>query len=330
MARARHRADRPGGVEPLPVRRQPRQLRARRQPRRGAHRHRRARHDPRGGEELPRRRHPHPPVAVPAGGRRAEGRRRAVRRDQAPARPHRLRPHRRLRRRHRRRGSTSVAGDPLPPTIHLALERVQDLRYGENPHQTGARYREVGTTSWWDGVEQHGGMALSYLNLFDADAAWGLANDLATTFGQPAVAIIKHANPCGAAIAADAARRLPARLRVRRALGLRWHRGAVAPGRRRHGRAHGRRRAGRRRDRARLRRRRDRGAGQEAQEHPAAHRHASGPRPAPDPPAHRLVARAGRPPLRVDPRRLAGRHQARADARPSGPTPSWPGAWSAG
>ena len=97
------------------------------------------------------------------------------------------------------------AGDALPPTIHLALERVQDLRYGENPHQTGARYREVGTTSWWDGVEQHGGMALSYLNLFDADAAWGLANDLAATFGRPAVAIIKHANPCGAAVADDLA-----------------------------------------------------------------------------------------------------------------------------
>jgi phosphoribosylaminoimidazolecarboxamide formyltransferase/IMP cyclohydrolase len=46
-------------------------------------------------------------------------------------------------------------------------------------------------------------MALSYLNLFDADAAWGLANDLAATFGKPAVAIIKHANPCGAAIAAS-------------------------------------------------------------------------------------------------------------------------------
>jgi phosphoribosylaminoimidazolecarboxamide formyltransferase / IMP cyclohydrolase len=93
------------------------------------------------------------------------------------------------------------AEDPLPPTIHLALERVQDLRYGENPHQTGARYRPVGTTSWWDEVDQLGGMALSYLNLFDADAAWGLANDLAATFGGPAVAIIKHANPCGAAVA---------------------------------------------------------------------------------------------------------------------------------
>jgi phosphoribosylaminoimidazolecarboxamide formyltransferase / IMP cyclohydrolase len=94
-----------------------------------------------------------------------------------------------------------VEGDPLPPTVHLALERVQELRYGENPHQTGARYRETDTTSWWDRVEQHSGLALSYLNLFDADAAWGLANDLARTFGRPAVAIIKHANPCGAAIA---------------------------------------------------------------------------------------------------------------------------------
>ncbi len=97
------------------------------------------------------------------------------------------------------------AEDGLPPTLHLALERVQELRYGENPHQTGARYREVGTTSWWDGVEQHGGMALSYLNLFDADAAWGLANDLAAVTGQPAVAIIKHANPCGAAVASTLA-----------------------------------------------------------------------------------------------------------------------------
>jgi phosphoribosylaminoimidazolecarboxamide formyltransferase / IMP cyclohydrolase len=91
--------------------------------------------------------------------------------------------------------------EALPPTLHLALERVQDLRYGENPHQTGARYRQVGTTSWWDDVTQHGGMALSYLNLYDADAAWGLAHDLATVTGRPAVAIIKHANPCGAAVA---------------------------------------------------------------------------------------------------------------------------------
>ncbi len=90
----------------------------------------------------------------------------------------------------------------LPPTIHLALERdQQQLRYGENPHQQGARYRQRGVTSVWDRVEQHAGVALSYLNLFDADAAWNLAHDLAGEFDKPAVAIIKHANPCGAAVA---------------------------------------------------------------------------------------------------------------------------------
>ncbi len=90
----------------------------------------------------------------------------------------------------------------LPPTIHLALERdEQALRYGENPHQQGARYRQRGVTSVWDRVEQHSGLALSYLNIFDADAAWNLANDLAQDTGKPAVAIIKHANPCGAAVA---------------------------------------------------------------------------------------------------------------------------------
>lgn len=92
--------------------------------------------------------------------------------------------------------------DHLPPTMHLSLERAQDLRYGENPHQQGARYRVAGTKSWWDDVEQHSGVALSYLNLFDADAAWNLVHDLGD---QPAVAIIKHANPCGVAIGDDLA-----------------------------------------------------------------------------------------------------------------------------
>ena len=89
-------------------------------------------------------------------------------------------------------------GETLPDTIHLALERVDELRYGENPHQPGARYREIGTTSWWDDVVQHSGLALSYLNLYDAAAAWELAHDLGD---RPTVAIIKHANPCGVAVA---------------------------------------------------------------------------------------------------------------------------------
>ncbi len=93
--------------------------------------------------------------------------------------------------------------DPLPPTLHLALERTEaTLRYGENPHQKGAHYREVNQPSWWDGVTQHSGVALSYLNIFDADAAWQLVHDLGDA---PAAVIIKHANPCGAATADDLA-----------------------------------------------------------------------------------------------------------------------------
>ena len=94
-------------------------------------------------------------------------------------------------------------GRVLPPTLHLSLERTALLRYGENPHQRGARYRTAGSTSWWDEVQQHGGKELSYLNLFDGDAAWRLVHELASDAGQPAVAIIKHANPCGAAVADD-------------------------------------------------------------------------------------------------------------------------------
>jgi phosphoribosylaminoimidazolecarboxamide formyltransferase/IMP cyclohydrolase len=91
----------------------------------------------------------------------------------------------------------------LPPTLHLTLERTAALRYGENPHQHGARYRTVGSASWWDALVQHGGKELSYLNLFDGDAAWRLVHELAGDAGLPAVAIIKHANPCGAAVADD-------------------------------------------------------------------------------------------------------------------------------
>jgi phosphoribosylaminoimidazolecarboxamide formyltransferase/IMP cyclohydrolase len=90
------------------------------------------------------------------------------------------------------------AGELLPQHLVLALDRTDEtLRYGENPHQQGARYRRHGTTSWWDGVTQHGGLALSYLNFYDADAAWRLVHDLGD---RPACAIIKHANPCGVAV----------------------------------------------------------------------------------------------------------------------------------
>jgi len=89
----------------------------------------------------------------------------------------------------------------VPQTLHLTLERADVVRYGENPHQVGARYRLAGASTWWDDVDKHAGTALSYLNLFDADAAWRLVHELSEDAGgAPAVAIIKHANASGAAM----------------------------------------------------------------------------------------------------------------------------------
>jgi phosphoribosylaminoimidazolecarboxamide formyltransferase/IMP cyclohydrolase len=89
----------------------------------------------------------------------------------------------------------------LPPTLTLSLTRAQPLRYGENPHQAAARYRFVGARGWWDGAVQHGGKELSYLNLYDSEAAWRLVH----RFAEPACVIVKHANPCGVAVADDVA-----------------------------------------------------------------------------------------------------------------------------
>jgi len=95
----------------------------------------------------------------------------------------------------------AVEASVLPTSIHLALDLAQPLRYGENPHQQGARYRTAGQHSWWDEIVQHGGKELSYLNLYDSEAAWKLVN----RFREPACVIVKHANPCGVAVAADIA-----------------------------------------------------------------------------------------------------------------------------
>jgi phosphoribosylaminoimidazolecarboxamide formyltransferase / IMP cyclohydrolase len=93
--------------------------------------------------------------------------------------------------------------ESLPEHLVLALERTDDaLRYGENPHQSAARYRVAGIASWWDDVRQHSGVALSYLNFYDTDAAWRIVHDLGD---DAACAIIKHANPCGAAVSRDLA-----------------------------------------------------------------------------------------------------------------------------
>ncbi len=84
----------------------------------------------------------------------------------------------------------------LPPLEILAMEKVKDLRYGENPHQRGALYRRMSQAG--AGVAGAGvlhGKELSYNNLLDGDAAWKLVLE----FDRTAAAIIKHTNPCGVA-----------------------------------------------------------------------------------------------------------------------------------
>jgi phosphoribosylaminoimidazolecarboxamide formyltransferase / IMP cyclohydrolase len=89
--------------------------------------------------------------------------------------------------------------DVLPDHLHLSLTKAQTLRYGENPHQSGARYLAAGRSSWWDAAVQLGGKEMSYLNLFDTEAAWRLVH----RFDGPACVIVKHANPCGVALDSD-------------------------------------------------------------------------------------------------------------------------------
>jgi len=87
--------------------------------------------------------------------------------------------------------------DQLPPKLNLALDRVQSLRYGENPHQTAGLYAERGAEAvGLAGAEPLQGKPLSYNNLLDADAAWSGVCSLGEA---PACCIIKHTNPCGAA-----------------------------------------------------------------------------------------------------------------------------------
>jgi phosphoribosylaminoimidazolecarboxamide formyltransferase/IMP cyclohydrolase len=85
----------------------------------------------------------------------------------------------------------------FPDTLLLTYSKSADLRYGENPHQGAALYAD-GSGMGVAGAEQLQGKELSYNNLVDLDAAWELVHE----FEPPAVAIIKHSNPAGAAIAA--------------------------------------------------------------------------------------------------------------------------------
>lgn len=88
--------------------------------------------------------------------------------------------------------------EPFADRMVRAWRKVRDLRYGENPHQRAAVYREplAGADSL-AACEPLGGKELSYNNLLDAHAAWALACE----FSEPAAVVVKHTNPCGCAVA---------------------------------------------------------------------------------------------------------------------------------
>ncbi|MFH1056373.1 MAG: bifunctional phosphoribosylaminoimidazolecarboxamide formyltransferase/IMP cyclohydrolase [Candidatus Micrarchaeota archaeon] len=87
----------------------------------------------------------------------------------------------------------------FPEKLVLGWEKALELRYGENPHQKASLYRKAGEKTFSD-LLAHGGKALSFNNILDADAAWGLAREFLSD-GKHACAIVKHNNPCGVALA---------------------------------------------------------------------------------------------------------------------------------
>lgn len=92
---------------------------------------------------------------------------------------------------------TQQTGERFPERLNLTFEKQQDLRYGENPHQQAAFYREAaadqGTIS---GAKQLHGKELSYNNIQDAQAALSIVRE----FSEPAVVAVKHTNPCGVGV----------------------------------------------------------------------------------------------------------------------------------
>ncbi|MBL9076423.1 MAG: bifunctional phosphoribosylaminoimidazolecarboxamide formyltransferase/IMP cyclohydrolase [Planctomycetes bacterium] len=94
----------------------------------------------------------------------------------------------------------AMPGEPFfAPRVAFAAEKLQDLRYGENPHQKAAFYGFGDPSPSLASARQLGGKELSYNNILDADAALALALE----FERPACVLVKHNNPCGTAVAAD-------------------------------------------------------------------------------------------------------------------------------
>jgi phosphoribosylaminoimidazolecarboxamide formyltransferase/IMP cyclohydrolase len=93
-----------------------------------------------------------------------------------------------------------VGEEEFPQTLSLTFEKVQDMRYGENPHQKAVFYKEVGANvGCISSAKQLHGKELSYNNINDANGAL----DLLKEFDEPTVVAVKHANPCGVASAGN-------------------------------------------------------------------------------------------------------------------------------
>ena len=127
-----------------------------------------------------------------------------------------------------------AARTPFPSTLALSYQKLQDLRYGENPHQRAAFYRDASTRGAGIASAQVlQGKELSFNNIADADTAI----ECVRQFPTAACVIVKHANPCGVATAASVRAAYEARLPHRSHLGLRRHHRLQPRTRRRHRRA---------------------------------------------------------------------------------------------
>lgn len=93
--------------------------------------------------------------------------------------------------------ATLASPPAFPRRLDLHLEKLQDLRYGENPHQRAAFYRDLDQGAGLASARQLHGKELSYNNLLDLHAAWELSRE----FGAPVAVVAKHGNPCGVATA---------------------------------------------------------------------------------------------------------------------------------
>ncbi len=97
--------------------------------------------------------------------------------------------------------SAQTGEGEYPSTLILPWEKLQDLRYGENPHQSAAFYRDASARGGVANARQLAGKELSFNNIVDLESAYSIVAE----FSRPAVAIIKHTNPCGTATADDIA-----------------------------------------------------------------------------------------------------------------------------